>query len=50
MDCLKILCFSRQGIIDQVITFLPIPTQEDYREAHSFFDDGNIVGEKHPED
>ncbi len=55
-DVREILENASDTIIDQVIAFLPIPTQEDYMEAHSFLDDGiydssgNIIGEKHPED
>lgn len=44
------------SIIDQIIAFLPVPTQEDYVNAHQFLDDGiydaggNIIGEKNPKD
>lgn len=55
-DIREILENASDAIIDQVIALLPIPTQEDYSEAHHFLDDGiydssgNIIGEKHPED
>lgn len=55
-DIREILENASDSIIDQIIAFLPIPTQEDYSEAHQFLDDGiydssgNIIGEKHPED
>ncbi len=55
-DVREILENASDSIIDQVIALLPIPTQEDYLEAHKFLDDGiydsdgNIIGEKHPED
>lgn len=52
----EILENASETIIDQIIVLLPMPTQEDYLEAHQFLDDGiydscgNIIGEKHPED
>lgn len=55
-DVREILENASDAIIDQVIALLPIPTQEDYLEAHQFLDDGiydsygNIIGEKHPDD
>lgn len=55
-DVREILENASDAIIDQVIALLPVPTQENYSEAHQFLDDGiydssgNIIGEKHPED
>lgn len=55
-DIREIFENASDAIIDQVIAFLPIPTQEDYVAAHQFLDDGvydsrgNIIGEKHLED
>lgn len=56
MELREILENASEAIINQVIALLPMPTQEDYVEAHSFLDDGiydfggNLIGEKHPED
>ncbi len=55
-DVREIFENESDAIIDQVIALLPMPTQEDYLEAHQFLDDGiydssgNIIGEKHPDD
>lgn len=55
-DVREILEDASNAIIDQVIEFLPTPTRENYLEAHPFLDDGiydangNVIGEKHPED
>lgn len=55
-DVREIFENASDAIIDQVIALLPMPTQEDYLEAHQFLDDGiydssgNIIGEKHPDD
>ncbi len=55
-DIRELLEQAPDAIISQVIALLPKPTQADYSEAHQFLDDGiydsdgNIIGEKHPED
>ncbi len=55
-DVREILENASDTIINQVIALLPMPTHEDYLEAHQFLDDGiygsdgKIIGEKHPED
>lgn len=55
-DVREILENASDAIIDQVISFLPVPTQQDYIDAHQFLDDGiydssgNIIGEKSSED
>ncbi len=55
-DVREILENASDAIIDQVIAFLPVPTQQDYVEAHQFLNDGiydangNVIGEKNPED
>lgn len=55
-DIREILENASDVIIDQIIALLPKPTQEDYVAAHRVLDDGiydsngNIIGEKHPED
>ena len=47
---------ASEAIVDVIINLLPMPTQEDYEQAHLFLDDGiydsegNIIGEKHPDD
>lgn len=55
-DVREILENASDAIIDQVIAFLPVPTHQDYVEAHQFLNDGiydsngNIIGEKNSED
>ena len=47
---------ASESIVDAIISLLPIPTQEDYENAHQFLDDGiydskgMLIGEKHPDD
>lgn len=55
-DVREILENAPDSVIEQVIELLPTPTQEEIQEAHRYLDDGiydsdgNLIGEKHPED
>lgn len=55
-DLREILENASEKIIDQIISLLPTPSEEDYQLAHQYLDDGiydekgNLIGEKHPDD
>jgi len=55
-DLREIFENAPENIIDQIVEFLPKPTESDFRKAHDYLNDGlydscgNIIGEKHPED
>jgi hypothetical protein len=55
-DLREIMETASENVVEQIMSFLPEPTEQEMREAHQYLDDGiydsdgDLIGEKHPDD